>query len=115
MKRTLILFAALFAALSFAAAAHATTNPTVIKPIPKTLHVGMWGKRVCALEWLLSGHDPSHYRSIKTYHGPIGRRTCKLTKALKVATWNMKRRIGYPKKYLRDGRGYLAGFELFNL
>lgn len=116
MRKLIVLVAALLAALSFAAAAAATTSPPPTpKPIPKTLHLGMWGKRVCALGWLLSGHDPSHYRSIKTYHGPIGHRSCKFTKQVKVATWNMKYRLGYPVKALRHGRGYLAGVELFNI
>jgi CHAP domain len=104
VKRLSILAA--LAALVIVAAASAAPQ--------RTLHPGDHGKRVCALQWLLSGHDPSLYRSIKTYHGPISRTGCVFSHATAVAVWNMKWRLGYPVELLHDGRGYTAGWLLFD-
>lgn len=96
------------AALALAAVAHATPNPAVINTIPKALHVGSRGQRVRNLQWLLSGHAPSAFRSVKTYRGRIdgvyGRRTA-------LAVWNMKYRLGYPIGNVNK----VAGFQLVQL
>src|SRR5437868_2899296 len=100
MKRLLLLAA--LAALVFAASAAAATPY-------RTLVQGDRGKRVCALQWLLSGHDPSAYRSIKTYRGKID---CSFGHKTAAAVWNMKWRLGYPAPLLHNGSRYEAGWKL---
>lgn len=76
-------------------------------PIPKTLHEGMHGKRVAALQWLLTGRAPSVYRGVRSYRGRVdgvyGHATA-------LAVWNMKWRLGYPLRRIN----YAAGPMLFD-
>ncbi len=82
--------------------AHAASPPPV-----HALHVGMHGKRVKALQWLLSGHRPSA-RRIVSYHGKVNGR---YTRGTAHAVRNMKYILGYPS-YQVNG---LAGPMLFHI
>lgn len=75
---------------------------------PATLHVGSHGKRVAGLQWLLGGHVPSHFRSIRTFprkpNGLYGKRTAD---AVAAAKW----RMGYPAHAVNRSAGPLL-FDL---
>lgn len=99
-KKLLVLLALLATLLTIPAAASATTPPT--------LHYGSTGKRVKNLQWLLSAHDPSHFRSLRTYYGPISGRYRTNTAR---AVYAMKFRLGYPRAALNKN----AGVKLFRI
>jgi hypothetical protein len=71
------------------------------------LHQGSHGKRVAALQWLLSSHRPSKFE-ISTFHykpnGLFGKRTA-------AAVVEMKARLGFPARALTP----TAGSDLFNI
>lgn len=103
--RRLLLLAALFCAICCAPAAQA--EPVTGGPNP--LHVGDRGQRVKDLQWLLTGHKPSVYRTTVRYelavdgiYGPGTRR------AVRAAKW----RLGYPKA---EVYGFLAGRQLVEI
>lgn len=106
VKRLAVLVAVLFAFSCIAVAAGRSAPGAVPRPIPKTLHVGSHGKRVKALQWLLSGHKPVvfHRWLYRTYHGRIdgiyGRTTA-------IAVRNEKLRLGYKKPQATTAAGVM--------
>jgi hypothetical protein len=105
-RRSLSLLAAVTIALAAATIASSATTPGA-GGIPKTLHEGMRGPRVGALQWLLTGHPPSRFLGVRTYRGRVdgiyGHATA-------LAVWNMKWRLGYPRARIN----YAAGATLLN-
>jgi hypothetical protein len=104
--RRLALLALVIATVAAPSVSHAATTPGA-GGIPKTLHTGMRGRRVGALQWLLTGHPPSRFLGVRTYRGRVdgvyGHQTA-------LAVWNMKWRLGYPRARI----DYAAGAQLFN-
>lgn len=102
----LALVVASVASVAAPGVSHAATTPGA-GGIPMTLHTGMRGQRVGALQWLLTGHPPSRFLGVRTYRGRVdgvyGRQTA-------LAVWNMKWRLGYPRGRI----DYAAGAQLFN-
>lgn len=63
-------------------------------PKPISLHRYQTGKNVRALQWLLAGHKPSHFKII-AYRGPINGH---YDLATAHAVRNMKYRLGWPTR-----------------
>lgn len=81
-----VLILAGLGAFALAPAARANSQPSV--------HRYQTGKRVVALQWLLSGHKPSRFRII-AYRGPInGHYDLRTARAVR----NLKWRIGFPRR-----------------
>jgi hypothetical protein len=98
MRRLLLLLAAICCA-TFCAPANA--EPVAGGPV--TLRIGAHGQPVKDLQWLLSGHKPSVYRTtIRPYHGPIDGLFGRATRdAVRDAKW----RLGYPKANVDGAAG----------
>jgi hypothetical protein len=78
-------------------------------PVNVMLHVGSHGQRVKDLQWLLAGHDPNTFSSVRpTFHwkpnGYFGPRTAAAVKQYK---W----KLGYPGNLVKP----IAGPYLFDL
>lgn len=90
--------------LLFACAAkEATGAPLITAPANTMLHAGSHGQRVKDLQWLLGGHDPNVFTSLKpTFHwkpnGSFGTRTADAVKQYK---W----KLGYPGKLVKPIAG----------
>lgn len=112
MRRALLLLLVLWA---LALALNATAAKAAYGPggstVPRALHVGDHGKRVKALQWLLSGHDPSVFRNRKVFVTYTGRVDGRYGAATALAVRNMKLRLGY-KRFQADTR---AGVMLFQI
>lgn len=72
-------------------------------PVNVMLHPGSTGKRVSDLQWLLAGHKPNVFSSVKpTFHwkpnGSFGKRTARAVKAYK---WT----LGYPGRIVKPVAG----------
>jgi hypothetical protein len=95
-------------AVAAAPATHATSSQ-IGAPANTMLHAGSHGQRVKDLQWLLAGHAPNTFSSIKpTFHwkpnGSFGPRTAAAVKQYK---W----KLGYPGKLVRP----IAGPYFFEL
>jgi hypothetical protein len=106
--KILAALAVLSAAITFATPAFAATSQ-IHAPVNTMLHPGSHGQRVKDLQWLLGGHDPNTFSSIKpTFHwkpnGSFGART-----ALAVKQYKWK--LGYPGNLVRP----IAGPYFFEL
>lgn len=112
VKRGLLVVGLLWlAALTVNAVAGRAVNGPSTGHVPRQLHVGDRGKRVKAIQWLLSGHKPSVFRQRKvfvTYTGPVDGRYGQRTA---VAVRNMKLRLGYKSSQANTS----AGVMLFQL
>lgn len=107
-RKALTVVGALLALAIFAPAAHGARSH-IGAPANVMLHPGSHGKRVADLQWLLGGHEPNTFSSVKpTFHwkpnGYFGARTAEAVKQYK---WT----LGYPGRLIKP----LAGPYFFEL